>query len=163
MDAFRIQENHLYDWQANESQKFQDWRKWFYRNAISHKTEGLAVLYGRARIEDKFLAEIQAKPEPGTEVQADFQKHYKNVSSCSILIQAIEEGFGAARVTQVRREYTPMTCHACKCLCDVGAELIHTCEHCGLSWDQDANAAKNILDDPASPPVANAQAVDRSA
>lgn len=42
---------------------------------------------------------------------------------------------------------TTESCHACGGVCawDQSAEIWHTCEHCGSMWDQDENAAKNLL------------------
>jgi hypothetical protein len=36
-------------------------------------------------------------------------------------------------------------CHICTQRCEVTEALIHTCEYCASVWDQDINAARNLL------------------
>jgi hypothetical protein len=44
-------------------------------------------------------------------------------------------------------EWTTAMCHGCGGLCewDQARHLRHRCEHCGAEWDQDENAARNML------------------
>ena len=136
---YAVQEDHLFDWQANEAMKFEDWRNWYYRNVAQE----LGKRYQTVKIEQLDLGDLQRLAVPGEDNLGDYLKKYKNVASPSLLIHALKERFGS--VAEVASEYTTMTCHACKGLNDTGKALTHQCEHCGGRWDIDQNAAKNIL------------------
>jgi transposase len=51
------------------------------------------------------------------------------------------------RVVMLAANNTTTTCHRCgtRCVWNHAAEVEHTCEHCGVAWDQDENAARNLL------------------
>src|SRR5882724_4703737 len=55
--------------------------------------------------------------------------------------------FSGAKVVFSKTADTTRECHRCGQLCewDQAADLTHTCEHCGATWDQDDNAALNLL------------------
>ena len=50
-------------------------------------------------------------------------------------------------VAEVEAAGTTSHCHACGGVCawDHAEEIHHACEHCGEQWDQDFNAALNLL------------------
>lgn len=52
-------------------------------------------------------------------------------------------------VVSVAARGSTQNCSACGTLCAwvPARSLKHTCEHCGVTWDQDYNAAKNLLDE----------------
>ncbi len=52
-----------------------------------------------------------------------------------------------AEVAAVSAKNITVTCHACERLCawDRRVDIWHRCEHCGVAWDQDINAARNML------------------
>ena len=51
------------------------------------------------------------------------------------------------RVVRLPPEDTTLTCHACgrKTKIDAAVQVRYECEHCGAEWDQDENAARNLL------------------
>ncbi len=51
------------------------------------------------------------------------------------------------QVERVPAQHTTTTCHACGTVNEFNAaqNLEHTCSSCGTLWDQDGNAADNIL------------------
>ena len=63
----------------------------------------------------------------------------------SELRQAMRSALGD-RLIEIVPENTTRTCCSCgaRCQWDQAAELEHRCETCGVSWDQDENAAENI-------------------
>ena len=50
-------------------------------------------------------------------------------------------------VVAVKAAGTTVDCHACgsSTAIDSARQVAYTCEHCGAEWDQDENAAKNLL------------------
>ena len=63
---------------------------------------------------------------------------------------------GVALVT-VPAEYTTVDCSRCgsRERFDAAAELRHRCGACGSEWDQDANAARNLLSQTLADPGQN--------
>lgn len=50
-------------------------------------------------------------------------------------------------VLRIKADHATMSCHACGAVdkWNPAETLTHTCTKCGLSWDQDYNAARNVL------------------
>jgi Putative transposase DNA-binding domain len=63
----------------------------------------------------------------------------------SAIVQAVQREGGL--IVELSATNTTSTCHACGCVCkwDHAADVWHRCEHCGVAWDQDENAARNLL------------------
>lgn len=106
---------------------------------------GVARRYGTVVIEHFDLRRVAVVPEPEGEAR---QKDYRQRVSPSTLRAAVRNACqreGLA-VVELPAEWTTATCHMCgkRCEWDHG-ELVHRCEHCGAMWDQDANAAANLL------------------
>lgn len=108
----------------------------------------LAQTYGEIRLgkmELRRLAETESRDGEENELHKLARKNRTRAALYSlqqeILWQAKKSGAG---VKFISGPFTS-TCNACAGRSAVGAPLVHRCEHCGASWDQDDNAVKNIF------------------
>lgn len=141
LELWRRQDKHLYDWQESQRTKAIRWRDDVYRNFAADMRRRYRV----AAIEDCDWSKIAEKPdEESIENQAAVREH-RTVASVGRLLQCLRESM--SETVRVDPQYTTDTCNACgkRSPFDAAAELIHTCRHCGATWDQDYNAARNLL------------------
>lgn len=141
LEAWRKQDRHLYEWQEHQRSKAIRWRDDLYRNFAAD----LRRRYHTAHIEDCNWQQVQKRSEPEDEESQAGAREYMRVASVGRLLQLIGESM--AEVVPEPSAYTTQTCHACGELTpfDAASELRHTCDKCGVSWDQDLNAARNLL------------------
>lgn len=140
------QDKHLWDWESNLRDQIIKHRREIYRIFAAK----IAKKYNHVFIEDFDLRAVAKKqsPEKGTagSVPADKQR---TIASVSTLRQAIinacrREG---AEVVKVPSAYTTVECHVCGHMekFDAAGHIFRTCPKCKKIWDQDENAAINIL------------------
>lgn len=147
VDEWRRRDRHLYQIEASRRARAFGCRRDLYRRWARELAERYAVLV----FEDFDLRKMARKAlpdEPADERGAREHRFVAAVSELRLYIgNALRRRGGEKRersaVNSTRR------CHACLALCEWdAAELLHhTCEHCGATWDQDANAAQNLLQD----------------
>jgi hypothetical protein len=113
----------------------------------------VARKYGMLILEDfdRKVAEV-TEPKP-----ADKQKDYKRKTASNYRRMVSPSVFRSALLNACRREgleirivpgaYSTSMCHACQTVekWDQPAAVIHRCGNCGALWDQDQNAAINLL------------------
>ncbi|TXH51828.1 MAG: hypothetical protein E6Q97_17255 [Desulfurellales bacterium] len=136
-------EPHLWAYERNLDQQLRARRKDIYRNWVVM----LRRTYRTAIIEKMDLREAihdTKRPEEDQEVTATQRRKASQVA-LSILIQCIKNG--GQDVVELDPNATTSTCHYCgkQCEWDHAKNLRHQCEHCGTTWDQDENAARNLL------------------
>ena len=90
------------------------------------------------------VAEPAAEPAPGRKPSPYRQLVSPSVLRAALLNACRREGL---EVRIVEAAYSTATCHACHATetWDQAANLIHRCGTCGALWDQDHNAALNLL------------------
>ncbi len=143
LESWRYHDHHLWAWETSQRTKALRHRLDFYRKFAAE----MAKTYTSLVLEDFDLRDIARKPEAHQQEDDNHQARSNRVrGSTSELRQALKQAF-AGSVTEVPAEYTTQTCSACgsRQLWDQAAELEHTCTACGARWDQDQNAAKNLL------------------
>ena len=134
---------HLYQWEANERQQSLDRRKDFYRKIHFE----FSKRYKLAVFEKFKLSEIAklAPPEEKNELH-ETARHNRHESALSEFRNIFFAGMPTALVSP---EHTTTTCHKCGWTEKFNAkdELIHKCPNpeCSETWDQDYNAAVNLL------------------
>jgi hypothetical protein len=137
---------HLYSWQAHARENVLRARRETYRITAAQ----LARKYGTVVLEKFDLAKIKRlnEPEQGPDSPRAMRSQM-HVSAPGELRQRIvdrvqQEG---GLVVSLDAAGTTHSCHACggSCAFDAQDELSHTCEHCGARWDQDYNAAMNLM------------------
>jgi hypothetical protein len=150
LDAWRRQDRHLYQWEANERDKAYANRKEQYRLLATE----LARKYSTIRIHNFKLAPLvkRKKVEHKETEQEKAQRRNRTLAALSELGGAIKLAASNAGTTVEVVETDPKApltkqCHVCGGLCEFDAEkeLEHRCEHCGGVWDQDQNFARNLL------------------
>lgn len=102
--------------------------------------------YHTAVIEEMNLRELAQAPVVESEQSASgaFAEH-RRAASCGLLLRCITESM--AETVRADAKHTTMMCHSCGTIQSRfdGTVLMHTCEECATTWDQDQNAAKNLL------------------
>lgn len=140
LERWRGRDKHLYEWEANQRRKAGAWRLDLYRRIVAD----LSRRYHTAVVEDTKWTQLARKPQPE---QADdgATRYWMRVASPGLLLQLVRQRF--AETVPVPAEYTTQRCHACGKLAqfDARTHLWTKCRHCGAEWDQDANAARNLL------------------
>ena len=146
LEAWRKKDKHLYEWEVNQRRKATAWRLDMYRRVAAD----LSRRYHTARIEDTDWRDLARTPKP-EEASEGSTRYWMRVASPGLFLQVIRHRFAAVEIVSAKN--TTQRCYACGELTgfDARANLSTTCRHCGARWDQDANAAANLL---ASAPVA---------
>lgn len=141
--SWLARETHLYEYQENLRDQLLRARREQYRLWAV----GLTRKYAEVVLSDIGLARL-AKPAKRT-VATQGARHQRQLVAPSCLLGALR--YACARdgvqVVDVPSPYISTVCNLCGAirLYDKVSELTHTCEWCGKTWDQDANAAVNML------------------
>lgn len=146
MNWWLSRENHLFNWQVNLRDQVLRRRREEYRKFAAW----LARTYSLIVFEDFDLRWVSRKPtaENGTQgsLPPDRQRF---IAAVSELRQAVEstcrrEG---TDVIRVEAAFTTISCHVCGHTekFDAAKHIWHTCPACGALYDQDYNAAVNLL------------------
>lgn len=137
--AWRDQEAHLEQYQHYNLAKAEAIRKDLYRNFARQ----LAKQYETVFVEDCDLSQLQRTPTPDRKEEYGVRR-YAGQAASGLLRSTLSEG--GALVVSVPSEHTTKICHACGSAEEFDrVRLWHTCSACSLPWDQDDNAARNIL------------------
>jgi len=146
LNAWGLKDKHLLDWEANQRDKTKARRKEIYRVFAAE----LAEKYEWLGVENFNLTETNQK----TAVEDDDTNpteliYSQKTGAVSILRSCLENAFRsrAGAVVTVPAPDTTRECHACGTIniWDQAKVLERRCSACGVVWDQDENAAKNIL------------------
>lgn len=110
----------------------------------------IARQYGAVVIEDFDLNKAKRLHAPEQEADAPrAQRAQLHASAPGELRQAITQAVrrDGGVIVSLSAIGTTSHCHACGGICewDQADEISHVCEHCGAAWDQDHNAAVNLL------------------
>lgn len=139
-------ENHLYDWEANLRDQVHRRRREIYRVFASELTKK----YDTVVLENFDLRKVTRKPDPekgtGGALPMDRQRFIASVSELRLAINNACARAGV-EVMSVDAKNTTTECHECghKEKFDASAQIWRTCPKCGALWDQDYNAAINLL------------------
>lgn len=110
----------------------------------------IAKTYGAVALEDIRLSEVKQHHKPEEKRDAPKPQRLQLHESApgefreAIMKAACREQLLAATISAAG---TTRTCHVCgaSCVWDQAEMIWHRCEHCDAFWDQDENAAWNIL------------------
>jgi transposase len=105
----------------------------------------LSRRYHTAHIEDCNWKDISRHLPAEEDTDDTAARLYRHVAAPGTLAQMIEQRFAAT--LRVNPAYTTMVCHQCGSReeFDAARHLRHQCQSCGAAWDQDFNAARNLL------------------
>lgn len=141
MQAWRLHDKHLYLWERYAERRAANRRKDIYRCAAKQ----LAKEYGALNAEKLNLRAMQQAP-PSEEEQRDPALLYYRKNAClHELVGAIKES--GITVMEWPPYNTTRRCHECGHINEWAdqSERILRCGSCGATWDQDHNAALNLL------------------
>lgn len=141
LEAWRKDDKHLWEWQEHQRRRFNRWRQDAYRKFSAE----LRSSYGIARIEKLNLSQLARRPAAEDEPIDGAARHHRMTAGLSVLVRAIDES--GMEVEKLPAKDTTRRCHECGRVnrFDEPAKLLQTCAECGASWDQDRNAAANLL------------------
>lgn len=158
LEAWRYHDHHIWEWEASQRLKALRNRKEIYRVFAAK----LASRYETLVIEDFDLREVAQLPAVDAPKDNATARTMRHAAAVSELRMALTLAFGGD-VQKVDPENITKTCHACGSVehWDQRADVMHKCGSCGLLWDQDDNAATNLLrrrsTDAAAPEAADPQ------
>lgn len=132
-------DRHLYQWERDEYTHAMRSRRAVYLTWAQE----LARSYAVVRIETFNFTSVISRLDGEPKIAAS---HYRFLAAPSYLRLSVQQVFGDAVVVLPKAKHT-VTCSSCfeECCWDKKKELRHTCEYCGVEWDQDQNNAKNQL------------------
>jgi hypothetical protein len=144
ISGWQKQHVHLWTWQANLRDQLIRKRRELYRCFAAE----LAHRFHCVFLHDVQLRRKSAKP-PALREAIPAQRQHRFIAAISVLFRIVEHAFekqGGA-VLRIKAEHATMSCHSCGTIDEwiPAATLMHTCSKCGLTWDQDYNAARNVL------------------
>lgn len=147
LEAWRYDDHHLWAWESSQRTSSLRHRREVYRIFAADLARRFDTL-----VLEKFNKSALAKrPPTGADEKAENEVARSNrqlvaVSELCLVATHAFTGRGGTAV-QVPCEYTTLTCHACGVVerFDAAGHISHACSACGAGWDQDDNAAANLL------------------
>lgn len=150
LEAWRREDKHLFEWQANLRDKTLRFRRELYRVFASR----VATLYGTVFMEDMNLAAIARKAPPDADgrprLHADSAQRQRYQTAPSELRRALTWALSKNHGDLVMVPYSKGTRQCTHCgsdnsAVDTARHLRITCSQCGRQYDQDVNVAENLL------------------
>lgn len=146
LEAWRVQDKHLWLWESSQrASAIRDRRELFRRFAAD-----LARTYGTLVLEKFDLRQMAKRNATGEDAaENETARANRQLAGISILRGCLRNAFLArgGRVIDVDPANTTRTCSVCGVIetWDAAADIRHTCAN-GHGWDQDANAARNLIE-----------------
>ena len=139
LTAWKERHDHLHEWEANLRDQVIRHRKEIYRRFVAE----LLRTHGRVFLEDLQIRSMARKDRP-EEDNRNYSGGMRVVAAVSLLGRMIQEHGDCERVSA---RHTTQECSWCGHAKEWAAaeNIIHRCEGCGRLFDQDRNAARNIL------------------
>jgi hypothetical protein len=142
---WRKQYLHLANWWRNLENQMRARVREQYRIFAARVARDYAAVY----LEEFDLREVAEKAPAESEAQNTASSGYRQMVSPSMLRAAVKNACfrEGVRVVDLPAEYTTRVCHHCGYAgqWDQASAVMHRCDGCGRLWDQDANAARNLL------------------
>lgn len=149
LEAWRYHDHHLWEWECSQRTKSLRFRREGYRilaAQLAREYQFLAI----EKFDLREMARIATLEDDRGKAGEPQQRRNRTLAATSELRGALVLAFGGkagGRVVEHGAAYTTSTCHACTSAeaWDQAKEIEHTCSSCGAHWDQDDNAARNLL------------------
>ncbi len=146
LDAWAYNDRHLWVWEAEQR------ARWIRRRRDIYRCFGarLARQYSTVVFEKFDLSKMARREPPGaSEATNERARHNRHLVAAGDLRTIVNGSFHARGGTDVAVSAVDTTrkCAACGNVerFDQAADLRHVCGACGTAWDQDENAAINLL------------------
>ncbi len=146
VEAWRAQDRHLLEWEANQRENVLFARREQYRLFAR-----LAASYRRVVVERLDLRKFAERPKTSEDEDPRLRasRGRRFVAALSELLRCLADAAGRAGSEWIEAPsaWTTHTCAACgsREAFDAAEAVTHTCTACGATWDQDENAARNLL------------------
>lgn len=143
LERWHKQHRHLYGWECDQRKKTVLSRKEHFRAQSYTLLQGVERLI----VEDTNIAELIRRSKSGAlEKNASHNRQKVAPGVFRETLTSVAKKLGID-VIKIKAKDITQQCHVCGELCewDHVKHLTHVCEHCGSEWDQDANAARNLL------------------
>lgn len=145
LESWRHRDEHLQRYEAG-----------LVRGALNHRRDSYRVIaaemarrYRTLVIDDTDLRDMQRSPAPESErTEIATAKRNQRHAAGSEMRAALVNAFGPRRTIELPAKDVTRTCHACGSIEQwdrAASGRLHTCSACGATWDQDANACRNLL------------------
>ena len=136
---WRDHDVHLWQYQVENERKAERIRKHMYLSFANR----VAQRYGNIYVEDCDWRKLMRCLPPDCNVSDDAIKEYQRIASVGQRRECLKS-WGAEMVAA---ENTTKECHNCHSIevWDQAHELVHQCCLCDVIWDQDENAALNLV------------------
>ena len=137
--AWKERHDHLHEWEAHLRDQVIRHRKEVYRRFVA----GLLRTHGRVFLEDLQIRAMSRKDQPEEETR-NYSGSMRVVAAVSVLSRMFQEHGDCVRVSA---QHTTRLCSWCghEKEWDAAENIMHRCGGCGSLFDQDRNAARNIL------------------
>jgi predicted RNA-binding Zn-ribbon protein involved in translation (DUF1610 family) len=146
LDAWEVQDYHLWKWEANLRDKVLRRRREVYRVFSAQQ----ATRHDGLVLEDFDLSKMQRHiPCEKEDVEIPATRRQQRIAAPSELRLCLINAFTMRGkwVVKLDPAYTTQECHLCGHTekWDAAAAILHTCPGCGATWDQDENACRVLL------------------
>ena len=144
LESWRRQDKGWFEIQANQRERLCANRRETYRLLAREIVASYRrVKLGEIRLGE--LAQLEQADGSTTELHQRARRNRHRAALYQLRLELCHQANKVgATVISVSGGFT-LQCHACRERCAVTDDLMHCCEHCGVLWDQDVNAACNIL------------------
>lgn len=139
--GWRHRSRHLYQWEASQREKALRRRKDLYRNIARELADRYETIV-LGNIDYRKLARL-----PAAEADNELHEHARRgrtIAALSELVGCMQSACGE-RVVRINAANVTTDCHVCGHRHARPEALVHTCEACGSTSDQDVRAAYNLL------------------
>jgi hypothetical protein len=144
LEKWRYHDYHLWEWETSQRRKSLRRRREVYRCFAAD----LAKRYETIVLEGELdLRAFAIRQTADADAENETARSNRQLVAVSELRLAMVNAFGAERVAFVPAKGTSETCYSCLTI-DVWEDpsaLDHACSGCGLRWDRDDNATRNLL------------------
>jgi Putative transposase DNA-binding domain len=144
------QDLHLWQWEVHQRDKSLRRRREHYRMWAAKLADQYAEIVLEGESDEGKVMDLRPmvvlNPPEGTDLLPDEARHGRVLAATSILRDCLVQAFQARqRVVRLKpAKGTTMRCHVCGLVTLRTDALMQTCA-CGVIWDQDFNAAINLL------------------
>lgn len=141
LEAWRKRDKHLYEYEGNLRDQLQRRREDLYRVFVAK----LRRKYKTAHIEELDLRDFHELPEAEEDAaQGALREHTRDACLSFLTRRAIKESM--SETFEIPAPDTTRACHSCGSIEEWDRRILtHKCSSCGVEYDQDENAAINLL------------------
>lgn len=142
LEAWRKQDRHLWDWQANQRRKASARRNLAYRRIVKE----LSQRYQRVIVTDTDWRELKKKQDADkSDSQTPQMRFNSSLAAVGILSDYAIEKFGEDCTIVVSAKDITRKCHRCGTINESIEDRRHRCVHCDFEWDIDRNGVRNQM------------------